>query len=245
MKWSVAVLLSLGVAWLVYSQSPFAQESAKTPASSSTQEPAKAPPAPGPITLTQGGNYRAITAPQPTQTGNKIEVLEIFWYGCPHCFTFEPYINQWLKTKPADVEFRRLPAVFGDKWAPGARVFYTAWALNVLDKVHPAFFHALHEEQRKFESADDYAPLFVQAGVNQDDFSKMFTSSDIDEKVKQAALQGQAYGIEGVPSVIVNGKYLTAGAMAGSYEAMIQVINGLIELSRHEKGMTAPPAVAR
>ena len=229
MKLSFAVMSALFLAWLVNTQLSSAEEPTKTP----TQ---------GAITLTQGGNYRVITTPQPTQTGDKIEVLEIFWYGCPHCFAFEPFVSQWLKTKPADVEFRRLPAVFGDKWAPGARVYYTAQTLNVLDKVHTAFFHALHEEHRKFESADDYAPLFVQAGANQDDFSKVFNSSETLEKVKQAALQGQAYGIEGVPSVIVNGKYLTAGAMAGSYEALIQVINGLIDLSRHEKGAAASTA---
>lgn len=229
MKLSFAVLSVLLLAWLVDMQLLSAQEPAKAPAQ-------------GTITLTQGGNYKEIIAPQPTQTGSKIEVLEIFWYGCPHCYAFEPYLNQWLKTKPADVEFRRLPAVFGDKWAPGARVFYTAQALKVLDKVHPAFFHALHEERRKFAGDNDYAQLFVQAGVNQDDFSQVFKSSDIDEKVKQAAIQSQNYGIDGVPSVIVNGKFLTAGAMAGSYEAMTQIINGLIELARQEKGTTAPAA---
>ncbi len=229
MKPSFAVLSALVLAWLVVAQLLSAKEAGGTPIHEA-------------ITLTQGGNYRVIAAPQPTRTGDKIEVLEIFWYGCPHCYAFEPYINQWLKTKPADVEFRRLPAVFGDKWAPGARVYYTAVTLHVLDKVHPAFFRALHEEHRKFETADDYAPLFVQAGVNQDDFSRVFNSGETLEQVKQAALAGQAYGIEGVPSVIVNGKYLTAGAMAGSYEAMIQVIDGLVELSRREKAATAATA---
>jgi protein dithiol oxidoreductase (disulfide-forming) len=176
--------------------------------------------------------YKLIVPVQPTQSENKIEVVEVFWYGCPHCYDFEPFIERWLKELPEDVEFRRMPGIFNKSWVPHAKAYYTAEKLGVLDVIHNPLFNALHQERKRIYSEDELKDFFVAKGIDGDEFSKVFNSSEIETKFKQAFVMGQRYKITGVPAVIVNGKYMTSGSMTGSYENLLKTIDELIDKER-------------
>jgi thiol:disulfide interchange protein DsbA len=171
--------------------------------------------------------YKLITPPQPTQTGNKIEVIEIFWYGCPHCYTFEPYIENWLETKENYIEFRRIPGVLGNRWIPHARAFYTAEKLGVIEKIHIPLFDAIHKNNEEISNEKELRKFFEKNGVKTSDFDKVYHSAEIDKKVMESFTAGQKYKVTGVPAVIVNGKYGTSASMAGSYQNLITTINQL------------------
>ncbi|MGY6277443.1 thiol:disulfide interchange protein DsbA/DsbL [Methylomonas sp. MgM2] len=177
--------------------------------------------------------YEAITPPQPVQNPNKVEVIEFFWYGCPHCYSLEPSMVDWLKNKPENVEFIRQPAVFSDLWAKHAKAFFTAEALGVSDKVHADFFDAIQNKQQKLTSEDDLAKFFAAHGVKDEDFRAAYNSFFVDAKLRQAETMGPRYGITGVPAIIVNGKYRVTATTAKSQDNMIKVTNDLI---RHESG---------
>jgi protein dithiol oxidoreductase (disulfide-forming) len=173
--------------------------------------------------------YETISPAQPTANPDKIEVVEFFWYGCPHCYSFEPSLANWLKTKPANVEFIRMPAVFSEQWGKHAKAYYTAEALGVVDAVHADFFDAIQEKKQSLESEDDLAKFFTAHGVKEADFRETYNSFIVDTKLRQAPAIAAKYGITGVPAIIVNGKYRTNGTLAGSQEKMIDVMNLLIK----------------
>lgn len=173
--------------------------------------------------------YITLDTPQATQTGDKIEVLEVFWYGCPHCYAFEPFLEKWLHNKPDNVEFRLMPGILNGGWVAHARAYYTAEKLGVLDRIHHQLFDAIHKDRRNIFDEDSIKQFFVEQGVNGDEFSKVYDSSEIDEKLKQAAREQISAKITGVPSIIINGKYLTSPSMTGSYESLEKVMNSLIE----------------
>ncbi len=180
-----------------------------------------------------GKEYELVIPEQPTQVEDgKVEVVEIFWYGCPHCYDFEPYLEKWLSALPPYAEFRRLPAVFNDRWSVHARAFYAAESLHVLDKVHHPLFEALTKDQKRFDTEDDLAAFFAEHGVNEAQFRQTFNSFAVDAKVKQSSQMVRNYGITGVPAVIVNGKYRTAASLTGGYPALLQAVDQLIEKER-------------
>jgi protein dithiol oxidoreductase (disulfide-forming) len=224
MKKVARLLLALAAFWLL-STGPALADDAAAPAADNT-----------PVHIVEGVDYKLVTPPQPTEVPDKIEVREIFWYGCPHCFAFEPYLNAWLKTKPADVNFVRTPGIFRESWVPHAKAYYTAKALGVLDKFHPAFFHAIHVEHRRFLNEDDYAAMFAEVGVSKKDFENTFNSFTVNNEVKEAIKLDQAYGIEGVPAMIVAGKYQTSAGLAGSFERMLKIVDALVDKVREESG---------
>lgn len=180
-------------------------------------------------TATAADGYNVISPAQLTQTGDKIEVLEVFWYACPHCYDFEPHIKEWLQNKPDGVEFRRMPGIFRKNWIPHAKAFYTAEKLGVLDKIHGPLFDAIHKQRKKIHDDDDIEKFFVQHGVDRDEFVKVYESDEIDTKVKQAFVMGQRYKITGVPAIIVNGKYMVSGSTAGSFENVLKITNTLVD----------------
>lgn len=173
--------------------------------------------------------YEVLTPAQPVQNPEKIEVIEFFWYGCPHCYSLEPSIAKWLETKPANVEFIRQPAVFSDLWGKHAKAFFTAQALGVSDKVHADLFDAIQNKKQKLTSEDELAKFFVAHGVKEDDFRAAYNSFLVDTKLRQAQTMGPRYGITGVPTLIVNGKYRVTATTAKSQENMINVMNRLIQ----------------
>lgn len=182
------------------------------------------------------GPYESITA-RPTATGNKIEVLEFFWYGCPHCYALEPYLEKWQTTKADDVQLRRVPAILGKNWIPHARAYFTAEKLGIVNKIHRPLFDAIHKDKQKIVDEKTLRDFFVKMGVDKDEFSRIYESSEVSEKIQEAFLLGQDYQITGVPAIIVNGKYRTSTSMAGSNANLIDVINQLTARERkHASG---------
>lgn len=177
---------------------------------------------------TAEGGYDPISPAQPVQNTDKVEVIEFFWYGCPHCYSLEPAMVEWLKTKPANVEFIRQPAVFSDIWGKHAKAYYTAEALGVLDKVHADLFDAIQNKKQKLVSEDELAKFFADHGVKDEDFRAAYNSFLVDAKLRQAESIGPRYGITGVPSLVVNGKYKVTAQSAKSQANMLTVVNQLI-----------------
>ena len=173
--------------------------------------------------------YETLSPAQPTQNPEKIEIIEFFWYGCPHCYSFEPLLEKWKKTLPANVEFIRLPAAFNELWSKHAKAYYTAEALGVVEKMHADFFEAIQNGKEKLDTETSLAAFFVAHGVTESQFKEAYNSFTVDSKMRQAPLMASRYGITGVPAIIVNGKYKTNGTLAGSHEKMIEVMDKLIK----------------
>ncbi len=188
-------------------------------------------------TLTQAESlgYETLSPAQPTQNQDKIEVIEFFWYGCPHCYTLEPLMEKWLKTMPDNVEFIRQPAVFNDVWGKHAKAYFVAEALGVVDKVHADLFDEIQNKKQKLTSEDDLAKFFVARGVDETKFRDAYNSFLVDSKLRQAKAMGPRYGLTGVPALIINGKYKTTGVLAKSHENMIKVMNQLIKQESQSK----------
>ncbi len=173
--------------------------------------------------------YETLTPSQPTQNPDKIEVIEFFWYGCPHCYSFEPLLEKWVKTLPKNVEFIRQPAAFNELWSKHAKAYYTAEALGVVDKVHADFFDAVQNKKESLDTEEALAKFFAAHGVNETQFKEAYNSFAVDSKMRNAPSMATRYGITGVPAIIINGKYKTNGTLAGSHEKMIEVMNMLIK----------------
>ncbi|MDH5376736.1 MAG: thiol:disulfide interchange protein DsbA/DsbL [Gammaproteobacteria bacterium] len=177
----------------------------------------------------EGVHYTLITPAQPTETGNKVEVREVFWYGCPHCFRFEPTINRWLKNKPAEAEFVRMPGMLVPHWEPHGRAFYVAEMLGVWDKIHEPLFNALHLEKKEIKSEDGLADFFEGFGVKKDDFHKAYRSFAVETKVRRAKQLAKRYGINGVPAIIVNGKYVVSNRNSGGPRETMKIADYLVK----------------
>lgn len=174
--------------------------------------------------------YKPITPPQPTSADEgMVEVIEIFSYGCSHCFRFEPMLERWVKNKPDNVKFVQMPAIFNDTLAMYARAFYVAEALDVLDKVHMPMFEAIHMQKRRMSSEAEIASLFAEHGVDQATFEKTFRSFAVEAKVRRAAELGKRYGLQATPSMVVNGKYITDPGMTNGFQGMINLIDTLVK----------------
>ena len=173
--------------------------------------------------------YETLAPAQPVQNPDKIEVIEFFWYGCPHCYHLEPSVAAWLKTKPANVEFIRQPAIFSELWGKHAKAFFTAEALGLQDKLHADFFDAIQNKRQKLENEEELLKFFTDHGVATEDFRNAYRSFAVDAKMRQAESLAPRYGITGVPALIVNGKYRVTGQTAKSQENMFTVTNQLIQ----------------
>jgi thiol:disulfide interchange protein DsbA len=173
--------------------------------------------------------YEILSPAQPTQNPNKIEVIEFFWYGCPHCYAFEPLLEKWSKTLPKNVEFIRQPAAFNELWSKHAKAYYTAEALGIVDKVNSDLFDAIQNKKESLDTEESLAKFFAAHGVNETEFKEAYNSFGVDSQMREAPLLAAKYGITGVPAIIINGKYKTNGTLAGSHEKMIEVMNMLIK----------------
>lgn len=174
--------------------------------------------------------YKVIDPAQPTQAvDGKVEVVEIFWYGCPHCYEFEPYLSDWLENKPDNIEFRRMPGIFSDQWIPLARAFYAAEELDVVETVHKPLFEAIHTEKRNLNSQKEIAEFVAELGIDEDAFNEAYESEAVSDKVKKAFVAGRRYQVRGVPSLVIHGKYLTSSSLSGGFENMLKVTDQLVD----------------
>lgn len=190
--------------------------------------------------LQAGREYKPLTPPQPVETGAKIEVIEFFWYSCPHCYDLEPTLKKWVARLPKDVEFRRIPAVLADSWAPNARTFYTLEALGELGRLHGDVFDAIHAGHVRLENEKIQFEWMAKKGIDGKKFSDAWNSFSVQSKTKRAEQLTHAYGIDardvGVPALIVDGKYLTMISMAGGPDQLMKVLDELIAKARSERG---------
>jgi len=176
----------------------------------------------------EGVHYERIEPSQTTSApGGKVEVTEFFWYGCPHCYRFEPYVKGWLKNKSEDVVFTRVPAVLNSGWEGHARFYYAAEALGVLNMLHESLFIAIHEKKQRLYKEADLIDFAESYGIDREAFAQAFRSFSVDVKIRKGRKLIEGANITGVPAVMVNGKFLTSGSQAGSYEGMVYLMHHL------------------
>ena len=183
----------------------------------------------------QGEDYDLITPTIRTANPDKIEVVEFFWYGCGHCYHFEPLVSQWKKSLPEDVVFKGSPAVWAPQMELHSKMLYAAEVLGVLDTMHMIFFQAMNVDRKRLSSEDEITELFVANGVSEEDFSKAFNSFGVSSMVRQSTARARAAKISGTPEMMVNGKYRITTRKGLSQGEMLKVVDFLIEKERAEK----------
>ena len=191
-------------------------------------------------------HYVELFDPVPTNVApGKVEVVEMFWYSCPHCYQMEPELEQWKKGLPDDIEVVQIPAVFKDRagkpnpaWALSARAYYALEALGKARELHPRIFAAIHEQGRRLNSVDAFARFVASQGVDEQKFRDAMSSLAVETKTRKAIELTEKYGLTGVPALIVDGRYRVLNKAIGSYGEMFQIVDYLAdkERSRLKKG---------
>jgi thiol:disulfide interchange protein DsbA len=191
--------------------------------------------------------YAPLNPPQATDGGGKIEVIEFFWYGCPHCYNLEPEVNAWMKRAPKDVVFKRVPAAPSESWAEGAKIYYTLEAMGLLDQYHSKVFDAMHKDNINLQNKRLRDEWLKKNGIDVAKYDETEKSFSVASKLARARQMTQSYKVDGVPRVIVNGKYYTSGEQAGGPQEVFKVVDQLVEMSRREapKAAAATPAAAQ
>jgi thiol:disulfide interchange protein DsbA len=183
-------------------------------------------------TYVEGTHYDLISPPLRARDPGKIEVIEFFWYGCGHCYNFEPLVAQWKKSLADDVSFMPSPAVWNAPMGLHAQAFYTAQALGVMDSLNSALFAAMNVDKKRLGSEAEIGKIFTAHGVDAEAFSKTFRSFGVASQVKQADARARGARITGTPEIAVAGKYRVSSRKAGSQANMLKVVDFLIEKER-------------
>lgn len=178
----------------------------------------------------EGKSYSKLPKAISTQSNDQIEVLEFFWYGCPHCYSFEPTLKKWKKSLPKNVKFIRMPAPINPRWMAHTKTFYTLEVMGEGEKYHDAIFEAMHVKKMKLYSKAALADFLATKGVDKKTFLSTFDSFAVEMRARQAAQLGQQYNVNGVPMLAINGKYTISSSQAGSFTGMTDVANYLIKL---------------
>jgi thiol:disulfide interchange protein DsbA len=188
-----------------------------------------------PAAYVEGTHYEVIDPPVRTADPAKIEVTEVFWYGCPHCYAFEPLLDAWVEKLPADVAFVRSPGMWNAMMETHAQIYYTAQDLGVFDKIHSVAFNEIHQKGNYLENQDKIRALFVAQGVDPAAFDKSWSSFNVTSAVKKAGARMREYKVNGVPNLIVNGKYrVSAGEGVATQAEMLKVADFLIAKERNK-----------
>jgi thiol:disulfide interchange protein DsbA len=181
----------------------------------------------------QGVEYHLLSPPLPPESKTKVEVIEFFWYGCPHCFAFEPFIEPWIKKLPSDVLFHRVPAVFNESWIPHAKLYYTLEVLGEVERLHGIIFDAIHKDHQTLATEQVIGDFLEKNGVPRKKFTDAFNSFSVQNKVQRALQLQTAYKIDGVPTMGIDGRYVTAATMVGNnHQAVLPVVDYLIGEAR-------------
>jgi thiol:disulfide interchange protein DsbA len=185
-----------------------------------------------------GKDYLEISPAQPVETAGKNEVIEFFWYRCPHCFSLEPYLERWTKKLPADTQFRRVPAVFNDEWAIDARIFYALQAIGQEERVHRPLFDQIHKNGGAGLKGQAYmkfvSDFLAKQGVDIAKYDSALRSFSVESQVKRAFQTAQAYRLDGVPSIAVNGRYLLSASQVGDGQGMIDMTDAVLGQARKQ-----------
>jgi protein dithiol oxidoreductase (disulfide-forming) len=188
--------------------------------------------------------YATLTPPQATEGGGKIEVVEFFWYGCPHCYNLEPEVNAWLKRAPKDVAFKRVPAAPNESWAEGAKLYYTLEAMGLLEQYHQKVFDTIHKENVNLQNKRLREEWLTKNKIDVAKYNETEKSFTVASKLARARQMTQSYKVDGVPRLVVNGKYYTSGEQAGGPQQVFAVVDQLVDMSRRESPSTATSAPA-
>jgi len=181
----------------------------------------------------EGTHYVKLAQPVPVAVPGKVEVIEFFWYGCPHCNAFEPMLDAWQKKLPADVAFRRVPVAFREEpYVAHQRIFYALDEMKLLEQMHRKVFYAIHNERQRLDKPADIAAFMTKNGVDGTKFLEHYNGFSMQSKLAQAGQLAKAYRIDGVPSIGVQGRYFTSPSVAGSPERALAVADWLIQQSR-------------
>ena len=176
------------------------------------------------------GKYAPVQPAQPTETGpGTVEVVDVFWFGCPGCFSFLPYMEALEEKAPDYLRIRRMPAVFRESWIPHARAFYAADLLGVAERMHRAVFEAIHVRNRPLATREALIAFFEEHGVDGGEFAKVYDSFAVESLLRKSVTMQRNYGVSATPTVIVNGKYRISGNMAGGHGNVIKVVLALAE----------------
>jgi thiol:disulfide interchange protein DsbA len=189
----------------------------------------------------EGKDFLTLNPPQVVETNGKVDVTEFFWYRCPHCYNLEPVLQAWVKNLPKDVQFRRIPAIFNEEWALDARVYYTLEATGDLARVHTGLMDAIHQQGGTRLKGDAYlkwvADWLGKNGVDLAKYDAALRSFTVDTKLKRAAQLTQAYKLDGVPAITVQGRWMVSASLVGDRQAMISATEFLTGEAR--KRLTA------
>ncbi|MDH3635260.1 MAG: thiol:disulfide interchange protein DsbA/DsbL [Gammaproteobacteria bacterium] len=180
------------------------------------------------MTFTEGSDYQLVTPAVKTSQPDKVVVTEVFWYGCPHCFRFEPYVERWSAGLPEGVVFEQVPSSLNPRWTEHARAYYAFKMMGAHDQTHKALFDAIHLKRQRLMSLDAIAEFAADMGLDEKLFRENAFSFPVETQIRKNIQKEKRYGHQGVPAVIVNGKYLISASLAGSNERMIEIMNFLI-----------------
>lgn len=177
----------------------------------------------------EGYHYHRISPALPLQVdAGHVEVLELFWYGCPHCYVFEEYLTRWKREKAGHVKFVRMPAVMNRNWVPQARAYFALQEMGEAERVHALLFEAIHVQGRRLRDMKSISRFLGQHGVDAVSFETAYRSPRVSEQIRRSRQLARDSGASSVPTIIVNGKYRTTAGDAGSYDLLLQLMDHLV-----------------
>jgi thiol:disulfide interchange protein DsbA len=185
--------------------------------------------------IEEGFDYRILPTPQPVESKGKVEVIEFCWYGCPHCYDFEPELNAWLKRQPKDVIFRKVPVAFRDDFMPHSQLFYALEAMGKGDALNDKVMYAMHKENKRLMTENEIADWAASQGIDRNTFLATYRSFAVVSKARVARQMADAYRIDGVPTIVMQGRYVTSPSIAGTKAKAISVMEHLEQKIRKDK----------
>lgn len=185
--------------------------------------------------IEEGFDYRILPNPQPVEAKGKVEVIEFFWYGCPHCYDFEPELNAWLKRQPKDVTFRKVPVAFRDDFMPHSQLFYALEAMGKGEAMNDKVMYAMHKENKRLMTENEIADWVASQGIDRNTFLATYRSFAVVSKARAARQMADAYRIDGVPTIVMQGRYVTSPSIAGTKAKAILVMDFLEKKIRQDK----------
>jgi thiol:disulfide interchange protein DsbA len=185
--------------------------------------------------IEEGFDYRILPVAQPVESKGKVEVIEFFWYGCPHCYDFEPELSAWVKRQPKDVTFRRVPVAFRDDFMPHSQLFYALEAMGKGEVMNEKVMYAMHKENKRLMTENEIADWVASQGIDRNTFLATYRSFAVVSKARAARQMADAYRIDGVPTIVMQGRYVTSPSIAGTKAKAIAVMDYLEQKIRKDK----------
>jgi thiol:disulfide interchange protein DsbA len=184
--------------------------------------------------IEEGFDYRILPIAQPVEVKGKVEVIEFFWYGCPHCYDFEPELSAWVKRQPKDVTFRRVPVAFRDDFMPHSQLFYALDAMGKGEAMNEKVMYAMHKENKRLMTENEIADWVASQGIDRNTFLATYRSFAVVSKARAARQMADAHRIDGVPTIVMQGRYVTSPSIAGTKAKTILVMDYLEQKIRKD-----------